>query len=248
MRNDAIAARLADASQALLALVRRFRRGPLRCVCVLAIGLGQAHRDKLLRKKDVAGATLGKDECRHPVEAARFRRVNQEPALYEIGDRLIALRSVAADCEITRPRFGIEFGERDLHAVYNCDDLPCRRRRMTGGKEHGGRCWQCRGPVYVPSSCAREPSSEPSIGSAMETAYDWITISIFAGLVTLFLARSTSDSDQEDNMWHYLPPSAGCGVANWLGNEGHGWAAALLIAGSLSYAFHFLHRPSSPSH
>lgn len=82
----------------------------------------------------------------------------------------------------------------------------------------------------------------------MQTAYDWITVLIFAGLVTLFLSRSTAESGQDDSMWHYLVPAAGCGIANWIGNEGHGLAASLLIAGSLAYAAHFLRRPSSPNH
>ncbi|MDP9086634.1 MAG: hypothetical protein M3N02_07720 [Pseudomonadota bacterium] len=82
----------------------------------------------------------------------------------------------------------------------------------------------------------------------METAYDWITVAIFAGLVTLFLARSTRDSDHDDSMWHYLPPAGGCGVANWLGNGGHGLAAMMMIAATLGYVFYFLRSPSSPSH
>lgn len=82
----------------------------------------------------------------------------------------------------------------------------------------------------------------------METAYDWITVTIFAGLVTLFLSRSTRDSDREDSVWHYLPPAAGCGAANWLGNGGHGLAAAMVIVASLGYVFYFLVLPSSPSH
>ncbi len=33
----------------------------------------------------------------------------------------------------------------------------------------------------------------------METAYDWITVGIFAGLVVLFMQRSTSDEVQQEN-------------------------------------------------
>lgn len=33
----------------------------------------------------------------------------------------------------------------------------------------------------------------------METAYDWITVGIFAGLVVLFMQRSTSDEVQHEH-------------------------------------------------
>ena len=33
----------------------------------------------------------------------------------------------------------------------------------------------------------------------METPYDWITVGIFAGLVVLFMQRSTSDEVQHEN-------------------------------------------------
>lgn len=64
----------------------------------------------------------------------------------------------------------------------------------------------------------------------METIYDWLTMIVFAGLIVLFLQRSTLD-EPPDTIWHYLPPSVGCAVANYLGNEGYGIAAyAVLVA------------------
>ncbi len=64
----------------------------------------------------------------------------------------------------------------------------------------------------------------------MQTPYDWITMAIFVGLIILFLQRST-DAEPIDTIWHYLPPSVGCALANYLGNEGYGVAAfAVLIA------------------
>lgn len=76
----------------------------------------------------------------------------------------------------------------------------------------------------------------------METFWDWVTVMIFAGLVTLFLSRSVQPDAEDDSLTHYLVPSAGCAAANWLGNEGHGWAAALLIGAVLAYIIHFLFR------
>jgi hypothetical protein len=65
---------------------------------------------------------------------------------------------------------------------------------------------------------------------------------IFAGLVTLFLSRSVQADEDDDSLAHYLVPSLGCGVANWLGNEGHGWVAVLMIGAVLFYVHHFLFR------
>ncbi|MGH6993276.1 MAG: XrtV sorting system accessory protein, partial [Caulobacteraceae bacterium] len=46
----------------------------------------------------------------------------------------------------------------------------------------------------------------------MKTIYDLVTIAIFAGLVVLFLQRSTAEVPQ-DRMIHYLPPVVGCAAA-----------------------------------
>jgi hypothetical protein len=77
----------------------------------------------------------------------------------------------------------------------------------------------------------------------METAYDWVTIAIFGGLVTLFLHRSTRADAGDDRLVHYLLPSVGCAAANWFGNEDWHAAAVALIAATLSYIWYFL-RPA----
>lgn len=75
----------------------------------------------------------------------------------------------------------------------------------------------------------------------METVYDWITVAIFAGLVTRFLSTSVEeDGEREDSIWHYLAPSVGCAIANWLGNEGYPIAAVLLIGVCLAYIYYFI--------
>ncbi len=53
----------------------------------------------------------------------------------------------------------------------------------------------------------------------MQTVYDWVTIAVFAGLVVLFLQRSSAD-EPRDSLLHYLIAAAGCAVVNYLGNEG----------------------------
>ena len=68
----------------------------------------------------------------------------------------------------------------------------------------------------------------------METVYDWITVAIFAGLVVLFLQRSSQEEPQ-DKLYEYIPPSVGCALANYLGNEGYEIAAYALIAAIVGY-------------
>lgn len=79
----------------------------------------------------------------------------------------------------------------------------------------------------------------------MDTAYDWITVAIFAGLVVLFLQRSVG-SDQ-DSMWPYLAASIGCMSINWVGNQAiehndmtwHAMAIGGLIA-LVAFVQHFM--------
>lgn len=74
----------------------------------------------------------------------------------------------------------------------------------------------------------------------MQTPYDWITIAIFAGLIVIFLQRSVSDSQTQDSILSYLPPSIGCAVSNYLGNEGYDIVAILGIAAVLAYSYFVL--------
>ena len=68
----------------------------------------------------------------------------------------------------------------------------------------------------------------------METLYDWATVAAFAGLVVLFLQRSTAETPS-DTIWQYLPPAAGCALGNWLGNEGNDLLAILVLLFSAVY-------------
>lgn len=74
----------------------------------------------------------------------------------------------------------------------------------------------------------------------METVYDWITVAIFGGLVVLFLHRSVQPGEPQDTILHYLPPSVGCALANWVGNPkpdgmGSGELSFLIVAAVLLY-------------
>lgn len=77
----------------------------------------------------------------------------------------------------------------------------------------------------------------------LETIYDVISVAIFAGLVVLFMQRSTLQRPR-DSIWQYLGAATGCAVANWFGNHAlgsgsyvyHG-AAIVTIAGTLAFIF-----------
>jgi len=79
----------------------------------------------------------------------------------------------------------------------------------------------------------------------METVYDWVTVAIFAGLIVLFLQRSSGTGEPQDSIWQYLAASVGCAAANYLGNQAvkheggvdylnHGLAIVVLL-GTLAY-------------
>lgn len=75
----------------------------------------------------------------------------------------------------------------------------------------------------------------------METPYDWLTVGIFAGLIVLFMQRSTAESDHvDDPLWMYLAAGVGCAVANFLGNKEWHIPAVLAIIGTLAFILHFL--------
>ena len=81
----------------------------------------------------------------------------------------------------------------------------------------------------------------------METVYDWVTVAVFAGLIVLFLQRSSGNDEPQDSIWQYLAASVGCAAANYLGNQAvkhgadgptdyvnHGLAIIVLL-GTLAY-------------
>ncbi len=68
----------------------------------------------------------------------------------------------------------------------------------------------------------------------METPYDWLTLAIFAGLIILFLQRSTAETPS-DRMIEYAPPAIGCAVANYLGNHDQHALAIIAIIAILVY-------------
>ncbi len=77
----------------------------------------------------------------------------------------------------------------------------------------------------------------------METVYDWVTVAIFAGLVVLFVQRSTSEEEtpaEHDSLLMYLGAGVGCAVANWVGNKGIHLLAIPLIAATILFILYYL--------
>lgn len=73
----------------------------------------------------------------------------------------------------------------------------------------------------------------------MQTVYDWVSIAIFSGLIVLFLQKSMSERPN-DKMISYLPPALGCGLGNYLGNEGYGLVAFAVLAAAVAYIWYVL--------
>jgi hypothetical protein len=76
----------------------------------------------------------------------------------------------------------------------------------------------------------------------MQTVYDWVSMGLFGALAVLFLHRSTSSGNNNDKIYHYLPPAAGCALLNYLGNNQEYLAADALAVGVVGYII-FLLKP-----
>jgi len=75
----------------------------------------------------------------------------------------------------------------------------------------------------------------------METVFDWLSLAIFAGLIVLFLQRSTSDRSEKDApLYYYLGAGAGCAVGDYLGNHGQQLLAALLLGATIAFIIFYL--------
>ena len=75
----------------------------------------------------------------------------------------------------------------------------------------------------------------------MQTIYDWVTLAIFAGLIVLFLQRSTSDRAEKDaSLLYYLGAGIGCAAANYLGNHGQNLVAIALIVATIGFILFYL--------
>ena len=70
----------------------------------------------------------------------------------------------------------------------------------------------------------------------MDTIYDWVSLAIFAGLIVLFLQRSTSEHGGRDaSLLYYLGAGVGCAVANYFGDQGQDIIAIALLAATVIF-------------
>lgn len=75
----------------------------------------------------------------------------------------------------------------------------------------------------------------------METIYDWVSLAIFAGLIVLFLQRSTSDAAEKDvSLLYYLAAGVGCAVANYFGNHQEPVIAIALLVATVAFIIYYL--------
>jgi hypothetical protein len=75
----------------------------------------------------------------------------------------------------------------------------------------------------------------------MQSIYDWLSLAIFAGLIVLFLQRSTSDRAEKDvSLFYYLAAGVGCAAANYFGNNGQDLIAIVLLVATVGFIAYFL--------
>ncbi|NUR45068.1 MAG: hypothetical protein HOP91_02775 [Sphingomonas sp.] len=75
----------------------------------------------------------------------------------------------------------------------------------------------------------------------MQSVYDWVSLAIFAGLIVLFLQRSTSEhADKDVSLFYYLAAGVGCAMANYFGNRGQDIVAILLLVATVGFIIYFL--------
>lgn len=78
-------------------------------------------------------------------------------------------------------------------------------------------------------------------GSLVETVYDWVSLAIFAGLIVLFLQRSTSEGGGKDaSLIYYLGAGVGCAAANYFGNHGQDVVAIAILVATAVFIAYFL--------
>jgi hypothetical protein len=81
----------------------------------------------------------------------------------------------------------------------------------------------------------------------METVYDWVSLAMFAGLVVLFLQRSTGDRAEKDaSLLHYLAAGVGCAAANYFGNHHQDLIAIAILVVTVAFIIYFL-KPFRPT-
>ena len=75
----------------------------------------------------------------------------------------------------------------------------------------------------------------------VDTIFDWLSLGIFAGLIVLFLQRSTSERGEQDvSLLYYLTAGVGCAVGNYFGNHGYPLIGGALLVATVAFIIYFL--------
>jgi hypothetical protein len=69
----------------------------------------------------------------------------------------------------------------------------------------------------------------------MQTVYDWTSLGLFAVIAWVYLQRSINRPRFSDPVIRYLPPTLGCVLGNWLGNQGYSLGAVSILIASAFY-------------
>ena len=74
----------------------------------------------------------------------------------------------------------------------------------------------------------------------MTTVWDWLTVTIFAGLIAVFLQRSMAAEPDRRSIPMYGVAAIGCALTNTVGNAGHPLIAFVLLAATLGFTLRYL--------
>ena len=74
----------------------------------------------------------------------------------------------------------------------------------------------------------------------MQTVYDWASLLLFGAIAWIYLQRSLHRPKFADPVINYIPPTLGCVLANWLGNNGYALGAVGVLMASALYSFFVL--------
>ena len=71
----------------------------------------------------------------------------------------------------------------------------------------------------------------------MDTVYDGVTVVLFCIIIALYFYNQNR---REQQILLYVGAGAACGLANWVGNNGYGLGALLIVLGIGVYIYHYL--------
>lgn len=74
----------------------------------------------------------------------------------------------------------------------------------------------------------------------MQTIFDWLSVILFGLIALTFLQRSVKRPQFHDPILGYLPPTLGCVLSNWLGNNKYELTACFVLIISVVYTWYVI--------